>query len=49
MHDCFTISEICAIEDLGLVEKGMGGKASEEGLTALDGDIPVNPTRRCHN
>lgn len=42
VHDCFTIAEIIAIEDLGFVEKGKGGKATEDGLTALDGQIPVN-------
>ncbi len=42
VHDCFTIAEIMAIEDLGFFERGKGGKASEEGLTALDGDIPIN-------
>ena len=44
VHDCFTIAEILAIEDLGFVEKGEGGKAVEEGLTARDGEIPVNPS-----
>jgi acetyl-CoA C-acetyltransferase len=42
VHDCFTIAEICVIEALGLVEKGQGGPATESGLTALDGKIPVN-------
>jgi len=42
VHDCFTIAEILAIEDLGLVEKGQGGKATEEGLTALGSSLPVN-------
>lgn len=42
VHDCFTIAEIIAIEDLGFVPKGQGGKATEEGLTAKDGQIPVN-------
>ncbi len=42
VHDCFTIAEICVTEALGLVEKGKGGKAVEEGLTALNGKIPVN-------
>jgi len=41
-HDCFTIAEICVMEALGLVEKGKGGKAVEEGLTSLKGKIPVN-------
>jgi acetyl-CoA C-acetyltransferase len=42
VHDCFTIAEIMAIEDLGFVEKGKGGPATAEGLTALDGEIPIN-------
>ena len=42
VHDCFTITEILDIEDLGFVEKGRGGIASLEGETALDGRIPVN-------
>jgi acetyl-CoA C-acetyltransferase len=42
VHDCFTIAEICAIEDLGFVKKGEGGKAVEEGQTTLDGEIPIN-------
>ncbi len=44
VHDCFTIAEIAAIEDLGLVAKGEGGRATENGLTALGGPIPVNPS-----
>lgn len=42
VHDCFTIAEICVMEALGIVEKGQGGKAVEEGLTSLDGKIPIN-------
>jgi acetyl-CoA C-acetyltransferase len=42
VHDCFTITEILDIEDLGFVEKGKGGIASLEGETALDGRIPIN-------
>ncbi len=42
VHDCFTIAEICAIEDLGFVKKGEGGKATEEGMTAIGGKIPIN-------
>jgi len=42
VHDCFTIAEIMAIEDLGFVERGKGGKATEDGLTAIDGEIPIN-------
>ena len=42
VHDCFTIAEICAIEDLGFCRKGEAGRLTEEGITALDGDLPVN-------
>jgi acetyl-CoA C-acetyltransferase len=42
VHDCFTITEILDIEDLGFVEKGKGGIASLEGETALGGRIPIN-------
>jgi len=44
VHDCFSINGILAIEDLGFVEKGQGGQAVEDGLIAIDGDIPVNPS-----
>jgi acetyl-CoA C-acetyltransferase len=44
VHDCFTIAELCAIEDLGFVKKGEGGKATESGLTAIGGKIPVIPS-----
>jgi len=42
VHDCFTIAEICAIEDLGFVKKGEGGKAVHDHITTIDGQIPVN-------
>ncbi len=42
VHDCFSIAEICAYEDLGFTEKGRGGKMIEEGETRLGGKIPVN-------
>lgn len=42
VHDCFTIAEIMVTEALGLVDKGHGGKAVQEGLTARDGKFPVN-------
>ena len=44
VHDCFTIAEILAIEDLGFVKKGDGGKAIDNKITTLDGKIPVNPS-----
>jgi len=42
VHDNFTISEVLAIEDLRFVKKGLGGMATEDGETALNGRISVN-------
>ena len=44
VHDCFTIAEILAAEDLGFAEKGKGGTLAPEGVTAKDGRLPVNPS-----
>ena len=41
-HDCFTIAEIIAYEDLGFCKPSEGGKLMESGETKLDGKIPVN-------
>jgi acetyl-CoA C-acetyltransferase len=42
VHDCFTIAEIVATEDLGFCKKGEGGKLLDEGITQIGGKIPVN-------
>ena len=42
VHDCFTIAEIVATEDLGFFERGKGAKAAEEGITELNGEKPIN-------
>ena len=42
VHDCFTIAEIVASEDLGFFAPGEGPRAVDEGRTALDGDRPIN-------
>lgn len=44
LHDCFTMAEIVDSEDLGFFPKGQGGKAVEQGLTAMGGRIPINPS-----
>ncbi|WP_135830375.1 thiolase domain-containing protein [Halorussus halobius] len=44
VHDCFAIAEILAYEDLGFCEPGEGGDLVASGATALDGDLPVNPS-----
>ena len=42
VHDCFTIAEIIAYEDLGFCKQGGGGQLIESGETKLDGKLPVN-------
>jgi acetyl-CoA acetyltransferase len=44
VHDCFTIAEILAVEDLGFAKKGEGGRLAVEGTTARGGELPVNPS-----
>jgi acetyl-CoA C-acetyltransferase len=42
LHDCFTIAEIIALEDLGFVPRGQGGPCSAAGYTARNGAKPMN-------
>jgi acetyl-CoA C-acetyltransferase len=42
LHDCFTIAEIVASEDLGFANKGEGGPFAAAGCTAINGRIPIN-------
>jgi len=42
VHDCFTIAEIIAYEDLGFCKPGEGGSLVESGETKLEGRLPVN-------
>ena len=42
VHDCFTIAELCALEDIGFFKKGEAAKAIREGVTKRDGALPVN-------
>ena len=42
LHDCFTIAEIIAMEDLGFVPRGEGGPAAAAGFSSLTGEKPVN-------
>jgi acetyl-CoA C-acetyltransferase len=42
VHDCFTIAEILAYEDLGFCARGEGVKLLREGQTEIGGKIPVN-------
>jgi acetyl-CoA C-acetyltransferase len=42
LHDCFTIAEIIASEDLGFCKRGEGGPYAFEGCTLRTGPRPVN-------
>ncbi len=42
VHDCFTIAEVLALEDLGFFPKGSAASAAQEGTTTRDGSLPVN-------
>jgi acetyl-CoA C-acetyltransferase len=44
VHDCFTIAELIAYEDLGFCKTGKGGNLIDEGTTELGGKLPVNPS-----
>ncbi|MEM3638916.1 MAG: thiolase domain-containing protein, partial [Candidatus Micrarchaeaceae archaeon] len=44
IHDLFAYKELQHMEALKLCDYGMAGKLTEEGLTALDGEFPVNPS-----
>jgi acetyl-CoA C-acetyltransferase len=42
VHDCFTIAEIMAYEDLGFCPKGEGGRFIEDKRSYIGGDVAVN-------
>ena len=44
VHDCFTIAELIAMEDLGIAERGKASKLIEEEQTYYDASIPINPS-----
>jgi acetyl-CoA C-acetyltransferase len=43
-HDCFTIAELIEYEAMGLTPPGRGASAIKDGLTAMSGRLPVNPS-----
>lgn len=44
LHDAFAILEIAESEDIGFFKKGEGQLALEKGVTAIDGELPINPS-----
>ncbi len=43
VHDCFTVTELVLMEDLGFAEPGTAWKRVLDGGYDLGGDLPVNP------
>jgi len=44
LHDAFAYSEIAHCEELGFCPYGEGGRLIDEGITEIEGRIPVNPS-----
>jgi len=42
VHDCFTISEIIEVEELGFCKKGEGGDYIASGAININGERPIN-------
>ena len=42
VHDCFTITELIIMEDLGFSKRGMASKDVDDGTFTLEGELPVN-------
>ena len=43
VHDCFTIAELLASEDLGFAQRGKGGELQTGMGRRNEGDICINP------
>ena len=43
-HDCFTITEYMAIDHFGLTPPGQSWQAIEDGVVAMGGKLPINPS-----
>lgn len=44
VHDCFTITELLDIEDLGFCKKSEGAAFVKDGLADVEGEVAVNPS-----
>ncbi len=44
VHDCFTMAELLTYEAMGLAETGRGSVIIDEGISALTGRLPINPS-----
>jgi acetyl-CoA C-acetyltransferase len=43
-HDCFTITELLNVQDLGFCAPGEAAAFTRDGNTQVDGKLPVNPS-----
>ena len=43
-HDCFTVAELIEYEAMGLAPKGQGARVIKDGVTTMEGKLPVNPS-----
>lgn len=43
-HDCFTVAELLEYEAMGLAQHGQGARVILEGVTTMQGSLPVNPS-----
>ncbi len=43
VHDCFTITELVLMEEMGFSERGKAWRDALDGVFDLSGDLPVNP------
>ena len=43
-HDCFTVAELLEYEAMGLAPHGQGARVILDGVTCIDGKLPVNPS-----
>ncbi|MGQ9572985.1 MAG: acetyl-CoA acetyltransferase [Dehalococcoidia bacterium] len=44
VHDCFTSTELFNMGDLGFVDPPKAAEAVRDGMTDIEGDLPVNPS-----
>jgi acetyl-CoA C-acetyltransferase len=44
VHDCFSIAELIALEDLGLMPRGEAGPRTMAGEIRVGGRVTVNPS-----
>lgn len=43
-HDCFTVAELIEYEAMGLAPRGKGANVIKDGITTMEGRLPVNPS-----